>query len=148
MGNTKKIELEIVTPERVAFKEEVDQVTIPTKSGEITIMPNHIPLVSMIQTGVITAKKGEEEIYLSIAGGFLEVRPPRKVIILADTVERAEEISEQEAEAAKKRAEDSLKNKEKISDVVYADAVAALERSLAQLRVAEKHKKRRSHPKI
>ena len=147
-NKAKKIEFEIVTPERVAYKDIVDQVTIPTQSGEITVLPGHIPLVSMIQTGVITVKKGDEENYLSVSGGFIEVRPPSRIIVMADAVERAEEISEAEAEAARKRAEETLKKKETKSDVEFTEAAALLERSLAQLKVAGKYKKRKTRRRI
>jgi len=100
----KFIKFEIVTPERVVFKEEISQITLPTKMGEITVLPNHIPLVSALLPGVVHVKKtnGEDEV-ISISGGFLEVLKD-KVVILADTAERAEELDFKRAEEAHRRA--------------------------------------------
>ena len=94
----KTIKFELVTPERVVLKEEVLQATIPTQSGEITILPDHIPLVSILIPGVIELKKmtGESEV-ISVSGGFVEVLK-NKLVILADTAELAIELDEQRIE--------------------------------------------------
>src|SRR3989339_734042 len=104
MSDNKYINFEIVTPERVVLKEEITQITLPTKMGEITVLPNHIPLVASLLPGVVHVKKknGEEEV-MSISGGFLEVLKD-KVVILADTAERAEELDSTQVEAAHRRA--------------------------------------------
>src|SRR3989344_3161824 len=99
-----KISFEITTPERVVYKDEVDQITIPTSEGEITVLPNHIPLVSMLAPGALTVKKNGEEIYMATSGGFIEVQNGNKVIVLADTAERSEELSVEAIEAARERA--------------------------------------------
>src|SRR3989338_5196935 len=98
------IQFEIVTPERVVLKEEIVQITLPTKMCEITVLPNHIPLVASLLPGVVHVKKkdGEDEI-MSISGGFLEVLKD-KVVILADTAERAEELDLAQVEEAHRRA--------------------------------------------
>ena len=100
MPESKFIKFEIVTPERVVLKEEILQITVPTKMGEITVLPDHIPLVSSLLPGVVHVKKkdGQDEI-MSISGGFLEVLKD-KVVILADTAERAEELDLDRAEEA------------------------------------------------
>src|SRR3989339_2071834 len=96
--NAKNIKFEIVTPERVVLKEDVVQVTVPTRQGEITVLPDHIPLVAPLMPGVIEAVRtdGSREI-MSLSGGFIEVLKNR-VVILADTAERAEEIDMEKAE--------------------------------------------------
>ena len=102
----KFIQFEIVTPKRVVLKDEILQITLPTRAGEITVLPNHIPLVSSLVPGVVHVKKknGEDEV-ISISGGFLEVLKD-KVVILADTAERAEEIDLARAEEGRRRAEE------------------------------------------
>jgi len=102
------MKLDIVTAEGVVYSDEVDVVVAPGIEGQLGILgilPHHAPLMTTLQPGCLIARKGgEEEISLSISGGFLEVRPDR-VIILADAAERAEEIDVQRAEEAKRRAE-------------------------------------------
>ncbi len=141
----KRLQFEIITPERVVYKDEIDQVTLPTVEGEITILPNHIPLVAVLRPGEIVAKKGAEEIAMSCSGGFIEVTP-KKVVVLADTAEKAEELVEVEIEKARKRAEKILKEKH-IDTERYVEAAAALERELARLKVLRKRSHARMAPK-
>ncbi|MDD5626041.1 MAG: ATP synthase F1 subunit epsilon [Patescibacteria group bacterium] len=133
----KTIEFEIVTPERVVLKEEVLQATIPTQSGEITILPDHIPLVSILNPGVIELKKpsGENEI-ISVSGGFVEILK-NKIIILADTAELAIELDEQRIEEARKRAEEMKKSKD-IDDVQFAEISGQIEKQLARSKAAKR----------
>lgn len=135
-----KITFEITTPERIVYRDEVDQITLPTKEGEITVLPNHIPLISLLQPGALTVKKDGEEVYMAISGGFIEVQPGNKVIVLADTAERSEELDIKVIEEAKERARQVLAEKRNIDDVTFADAAAGLERELARLKVARKHR--------
>ena len=135
------MKFQIITPEKTVYSEEIDQLTLPTKAGEITVLPHHIPLVSALLPGELCIKKGKEETPLAISGGFLEVRPD-KVVVLADTAELVEEIDEERAEKARKRAEEVL-TKEKADSVTFADATAALERSLARIKLAKKYRNRR-----
>lgn len=132
------INFEITTPERVVYKEPVDSLTLPTKDGEITILPQHIPLVSILVPGVIIARKGQEEQYLAVSGGFIEVRPDNHVVILADTAERAEELTEEAVEKARAEAQRVLEEKRSVSSEAFAAAAGALERELARLKVARK----------
>ncbi len=83
----------IITPERVVFSDEVDQVTMMTKSGEITVLPHHIPLVTLLQPGELRYKKNGDDQYIAVSGGFAEVRPDNSIVILADTAEHAHEIN-------------------------------------------------------
>lgn len=141
-----KLKFEIITPERVVLKDEVDQITIPTAEGEITVLPNHIPLIAVLRPGEIVAKKDKEEIAMSCSGGFIEVTPD-KVLILADTAEKAEELVEVEIEKARERAQKILEEKH-IDAEKYADAAAAMERELARLKVARKRGRARTAPSI
>jgi F-type H+-transporting ATPase subunit epsilon len=133
-----KIKLRIVTPERVVLTEEVDQVSIHTSSGQITILPNHIPLGSQIVPGEIMIKKDKEEEWLAISGGMVEVLPG-ETVILADTAERVAEIDEARANEAKKRAEEVIKEKI-IDSEEYAFMAAKLQKELARLKVVRRIK--------
>jgi len=138
------IRLEIVTAERQTFSDDVNVVIAPGVEGQLGILPHHAPLMTMLQSGELVIKKGSEEDYLFISGGFLEVRPD-KVIILADACERCEEIDVARAEEAKRRSEERLKS---ISpEIDHAKAEIALKRSLMRLRVAEKTR-RRQRPSV
>jgi F-type H+-transporting ATPase subunit epsilon len=130
--------LEIVTAEKMVFADDVNEVVAWGMEGQLGILPHHAPLMTMLQPGDLLIKKDNEEEYLAISGGFLEVRPD-KVIILADACERAEEIDIARAEAAKRRAEETLKERPPGVDAV---AEAALRRSLARLKVAERRRRK------
>lgn len=137
----KLIKFEIVTPERVVFRAEVKQVTVPTKNGEITVLPNHIPLVASLQPGVIEflTAAGRIEI-ISVSGGFLEVLKD-KVVILADTAERADEIDLARAEEARARAEKTKTEAKHADDVSFTDSTAQLAKELARIKAVRRHKK-------
>ena len=131
--------LEVVTAERMVFADDVNGIVAWGVEGQLGILPHHAPLMTMLQPGDLVIKRDNEDEYLALSGGFLEVRPD-KVIILADTCERAEEIDIARAEAAKCRAEETLK--EGPPEIDTAAAEAALRRSLARLKVAEKRRRR------
>ena len=133
---------EIVTPERIVYKETVDSLTLPTKDGEITVLPNHIPLVAVLVPGVVTVRKGGKESFMAVSGGFIEVQPNNRVVVLADTAERAEELTESAIEKARADAEKVFHEKRNLDDESFAAAAAGLERELARLKVARRH---RSH---
>jgi len=131
--------LEVVTAERMVFAGDVNEVVAWGVEGQLGILPHHAPLMTMLRPGDLLIKKDNEEEYLVISGGFLEVRPD-KVIILADACERAEEVDIARAEAARRRAEATLK--ERPPEVDTAAAEAALRRSLARLKVAERRRRK------
>lgn len=137
------LQLEIITPEKPVYSDAVDAVVIPTTAGEITVLPNHIPLVSQILGGEMIIKKQGKTEHFAITGGFLEVSN-NKVTILADYAVRSEEIEIAKAEEAKKRAENVLSEKTGKQD--FAEAEASLRKSLLELRVATKRKHRPSNP--
>ena len=134
------IKLDIVTAEGVAFSEDVDLVLAPGVEGLLGILPHHAPLMTMLEPGELQVRKGGEEFSLAVSGGFLEVRPDR-IIVLADTAERVEEIDIARAEEAKRRAQEQLSSR--APEVDLAQAEAALRRSLARLKVGEKRRRRR-----
>ncbi|HEX75122.1 MAG TPA: F0F1 ATP synthase subunit epsilon [Dehalococcoidia bacterium] len=136
------LRLEITTAERQVFVDDVNLVVAPGIEGQLGILPHHAPLMTMLQPGELLVRKDSEETYMTITGGFLEVRPD-KVIVLADACERAEEIDIARAEEAKHRAEERLKTRP--SEIDTARAEAALRRSLIRLKVAGT---RRRKPKL
>ena len=135
---TSKIKFKIVTPERTVFESEIDQITLPTQEGEITILPNHIPLISVLQAGELVVKTGDEEIAMAVSGGMVEVRK-NEITVLADTAERAEEIDVKRAEEARARAVKFKDEKIRLDETEYATAAAILEKNLARIKVARKH---------
>lgn len=137
--NIKPINFKIATPERVVFKDEVDQITLPTQMGEITVLPDHVPLISVLSAGEVKVKKGNLERAMSVSGGFIEIQA-EKVVVLADTAERAEEIDIKRAEEAKKRAEQAM-DKKQIDAVQFAGLAAQMEKEMARIRVGRKYKR-------
>ena len=135
------IRLDVVTAEKVVYSDDVDVVIAPGIEGQLGIIPHHSPLMTMLQPGELIARKGSEEFSMAVSGGFLEVRQDR-VIVLADSAERVEEIDIARAEEAKKRAEKRLEEKY-APETDSARAEAALRRSLIRLKVATRLRRRR-----
>lgn len=135
-----KINLQIITPEKIAYEGEAEQVTLPTIDGEITILANHIPLISIMKHGELIIKNESEEILMAVCNGFVEVKK-NCITIMTDIAERAEDIDEKRAQNAKKRAQESLEEKDRMSDIAFADVTAAMERSLARIKVARRKKR-------
>ena len=135
------INFKIVTPEGIIYEDKVEKVTVPTTSGEITILPHHIPLVSVLKAGELIAYKAGVPIAMSVAGGIVEMRPGDKLYIMADTAERAERIDIERAEAARARAEELLAQTAHVADVDFARLQAAIEREMARIKVAKKYRK-------
>jgi F-type H+-transporting ATPase subunit epsilon len=132
------IRFEIATPERVVLKEIVKQISAPTRQGEITILPNHIPLVANLQPGVIEiVKEDDSHEVMSVSGGFIEVLK-NKVVILADTAERAEEIDIARAEEARARAEKMKADLVHFDRERFATISGAIAKELARTRAAKR----------
>ena len=136
--------LKIVTPERVVYEDTVDSLTATTQMGEVTILPNHVALVANLSAGEMRVTTNGEEQFLVASTGFLEVRPGNKVVVLADTADRVEELELEVIEEAKERARRLLEEKRNVDEVAFADAAAMLERELARERVVIKRKKYRA----
>lgn len=134
----KTIRFEIVTPERVVLKEDIYQVTAPTRDGEITVLPDHTPLVSILNPGVVEIKKHDGSInVISLSGGFIEVLR-NKVVILADTAERAEEIDLERAEEARSRAEAAIKDLRQFDAERYANIAGQIAKELARTKAVSR----------
>lgn len=143
-----KLTIKIVTPERVVFEGSADSLSAMTESGEVTILPNHVPMASLLRSGEMRLKDNGIETTLAVSTGVLEIHSGSNIVILADTAERSDELELEKIEAAKKLAEEKLLDARAINDVAYADAAAHLERELARYRVAIKHKYRGPKPTI
>ena len=130
----------IITPERVLMEGEADSITVMTANGEITVLPKHEPIVTLLRAGEMKVRKGSEVTHIAASTGLLEVRGNNEVVILADTAERSDELELAAIEEAKRRAEDAMKQIKNKNDVAFADAAAHMERELARYRVALKRK--------
>jgi F-type H+-transporting ATPase subunit epsilon len=131
-----KLELEVVTPDRLVVKEMVDIVMAVGALGEFGILPNHIPFLTTLQPGELRFRKDNQLEYMAVTGGFAEVSDNR-VTILAEAAERAQEIDIERARRAKERAERRLAQA-KTEAIDYLRAEAALKRSLVRLSIGEK----------
>lgn len=131
--------IQVVTPEKVLLDDEADEVIIPTTSGEITLLPHHIPLVSQIAPGIMIIKKHGREEDMVIQGGFIQVTDSI-VRILADYAVAGKDISVTQAEEAKKRAEKAMREKTSEKEVLMAET--ELQRAILELKAATR---KRSH---
>jgi len=136
-----KIQLEVVTPEKLLLRESVDEVVLPGLGGELGILPDHTPLISQLQTGLLTYRKGTEKKSLHVSGGFVEVLPDR-VSVLADVAEMPEEIDYERAQRARERAEKELAESQQsvpgTSDIDVKRAQEKLRRALTRMDLARK----------
>jgi F-type H+-transporting ATPase subunit epsilon len=131
--------LEIVTPEREAYADEVDAVVCPGVEGEFGVLPHHAPLLSTLGVGELRIRKGAVEEYFAIAGGFVQVRPD-KVVVMAELADLASEIDLEAAEEARNEAQRAIQQGfEEPADL--ARARAAMERALLRIRVAERRRR-------
>lgn len=128
-----KLLLEIVTPQGLIFSEEVDEVTASGSEGEFGVLPGHVPFVTTLKIGMLTCKKGSETKYFFVNWGYAEAGA-EKVMVLADSAERSEEIDIERARAAMKRAEERLRKAEEID---FTRAEASLERAITRVQIAE-----------
>ena len=134
------MKVEIITPEKISYSEDADQVSLPTAEGEITVLPGHIPLVTQLLPGELTLKKGNQYIVMAAGGGFAEITG-KKVSIATDLAQRPEEIDERVAEEARKRAEQALTERERLSEEEFAVTAANLQKALAQLKIKRRHRR-------
>jgi F-type H+-transporting ATPase subunit epsilon len=142
-----KIKFKIATPEKIVYEDEIDQIVLPTKMGEVTILPGHIPLVSSLVPGEVLIKRDNQEAPMAVSGGFVEFNN-NNLVILADTAERVEEIDEARAEEARAKVKKLLNKRQDIDEVGFASLAAKMEKELARLKVVKKYKKLRKGPQI
>lgn len=145
--NTKQLKLKIVTPERLVLEEMVDQVSIPTTLGEITILPDHIPLITGLTSGDVVAMSSGEYVPMAVSGGFVEIKKDTEghtlVAVLADFAEHVSDISDEKIKEAKARAKELKKQMENKELVDFEHFEAELERSLTRVKIADKWRKKK-----
>ncbi len=143
----KKLKLKVITPEKLILEEEVDQVSLPTTMGEITVLPDHVPLIANLASGDIVAVSGGEHVPMAVAGGFIEVKKGESgetnVAVLADFAEQVAELTEEAVEKAKARAEDLRKKMENKETVDFEHFTAELEKTLTRIKIADKWRTRK-----
>jgi len=130
------LQLEIVTPEKLAYSDEVDSVQLPGSEGELGVLPHHAPLISTLGAGELRLRKGGQEESFAIVGGFVQVLPD-KVVVMAETADMASEIDLEKAQEARRKAEQVLESGF-VEGADLAAARAALQASLIRIRVAER----------
>ena len=135
------MKLKIVTPEKTIYENEILQISVPTSMGEITILPHHIPLVSVLNAGELKIKDKSGEQVIAVANGFVEIRANNEIIILADNAERAEEIDLERAEKARKRATEQMQQTKATEDIDFAKLQAIIDREMNRIKVAKKYKR-------
>lgn len=128
-----RIQLDIVTPEKIAFTGDVDEITLPGALGEFGVLPGHTFFLSELKVGPMHFSREGQIEYFALNRGIAEVTPA-KVTVLVRTAENKAEIDVERARAAQARAEQRLRDRER--DIDMARAEAALRRSLARLKVA------------
>ena len=139
------LKLEILTAERQVYSGEVDIVIAPGELGELGILPQHASLLTPLQPGELRIRKGNEEITMTVTGGFMEMFQDT-LTVLADAAERAEEIDIERAQEAMRKAEERIRTT--ITDMDLSRALASLRRSRLRIKVAERRRRRGAGPSI
>ena len=132
-----ELTLEIITPEKPIFRDQIEAVTIPGTKGSFQILKNHAPIISSFEIGIIKVRKSDLETYYTTSGGTVEVSK-NNVLVLADSIEKVSDIDQDRAEQAKQRAEERLRKKHE-ADIDEARAKAALNRALNRLSAVKKY---------
>ncbi|MCG3159707.1 MAG: ATP synthase epsilon chain [Acidobacteria bacterium] len=127
-----KLNLEVITPEKLALREQVDEVVVPGLGGELGILPDHTPLISQLKTGVLSYRQGGENKRMHVSGGFVEVASDR-VSVLSDVAEKPEEIDVERAQRALDRAERRLASRG--DDIDFNRAELKLQRAMIRIQL-------------
>lgn len=152
MAEARYIHLDLVTMEKSLYKGDVLAITAPTSTGEVTILPDHIPLITTLQAGELKLKVDEgkgihapDMLFVAISGGFMEVKPKSRVSILVESGLLIDEIDENAANQVREKMEGLLKEytagKQQLSDQEFAGAAAQLGKALAQLKVLRRKRR-------
>ena len=134
------LHLQIITPEKTVFDDDVDQVSLPTENGQITILPKHTNLITTIEPGELIIRKHQKDNHMAAGYGFAKVTSIG-VKVLVDIAAGEEEIEEKAIEAAKKAAEEALAQKHQLSEEEFATAAANLQKALTQLKIKRRHRR-------
>lgn len=138
------LRIDIITPDGTIYEGDADSISLPTPDGEITILPHHIPLISILAPGTIMLRRGSEEFLFAVSRGVIEV-DGMSIRVLADTADRAEKLEEAAIEKAKRAAELLLRERRHDAEG-FVEATAILERELARLRTIRRHRGSRAVP--
>lgn len=130
-----KLKLEVVSPHGAVVSDDVDEVSAQGTEGDFGVFPGHVPFITTLKVGMVTYRKGADVKYIFVNSGYAEVSP-EKVVVLADSAEKSEDIDVERAKAAMQRAEERLKQAEKID---FARATAALERATIRVQLSGRH---------
>lgn len=132
------IHVELVTPEKQVFSDDVDFIAAPTPKGEIGILPHHAPLLTQLAFGEIRLKKGDTVRHLAVSGGFLEVQHGSKVSVFAETAEFAEDIDVERAKLAVERAKSKLTGPSAdLTGAELAQVEASLNRAILRMKIGQ-----------
>lgn len=131
------LHIQVVTPEKTLIDRQADEVVVPTTTGELAILPHHVPLVTQVAPGVLTIKEHGHEETIAVDGGFIQVTE-KEVRVLADFAVTGKDASASRAEEARQRAEKAMK--ERKSDIDFAEAEAEFRRAILELKLT-KHRK-------
>lgn len=137
-----QLQLKIITPKRVVFEQEIASITVPGSDGEMTLLPHHMSLFSLLKEGVVTIKARNEENYFSIGGGYVET-DGKSVNLLVSRAYGQDEIDEAQITKAKEHAEKMIA--EAPNDAARHEAMVTLRRSIIDLKVIGKYKKRKTY---
>lgn len=137
--------MEIITPERLAFSREVDRISVPTPDGTIGILPRHVPLFTSLAEGEVKITDGNNQYFLAIGGGFMQVTKT-KVSVLVSRAYHADELNEAETRKAYEAAKDLIAKQ--VKGVELSDAQAILRRSIMELKVLRHRKSGGSPPPV
>ncbi len=144
---SKQLKLKIITPERLVLEEIVDQVSLPTTLGEITVLPDHIPLIAGLTSGDVVALVNGEYVPMAVVGGFVEIKQNEnkmtEVAVLADFAEHVYQLTDEKIEKAKLNAEEMKKKMENKEVVDFEHFASELERSLTRVKIADKWRTRK-----
>ncbi len=132
------LHVEIITAERIVYKDDVNMVVAPGSEGQLGILPRHAALMTTLGTGELRLKKGNDEVSMAVSGGYLEVLN-NKVTVLADSAEQAEEIDLARAEEARKRAQERIKTRS--SDIDLERALTSFRRADVRIKVAQRRRR-------
>jgi F-type H+-transporting ATPase subunit epsilon len=137
--NKALLQLKVVTADRELLVAAVDSLTVTTNSGEITVLPGHVPLLSKLDTGELIYRQGKDEYSLVVSQGFINVAPQNAVTIMVDAGIHARDISEEKAQQAIKQAHETIATTQDRRELLLAEA--SLKRAMLELRVAQKTKR-------
>lgn len=136
----RKITFKIITPERIVYNNDVDEVIVPAKGGDVSVQARHVGLVSLVRGGEVIVRNAGEETILHVHKGILEVKPGSLVTVLADSADHVNELDEEKILEAKARVEKILEDKDKLSDVEFARFEDSLVREIARLNILKKYR--------